>query len=106
MKRIFIALFLLSFTVLAGSEIEPIPYQNFTLDNGLRVVFLEKPDSPVVAIRNYVKVGAIYEDEFLGCGVSHYMEHIVSGGSTSNMTEKESNLIVKECGDNMNAYTT
>ncbi len=106
MKKSIILTLLLSTTIFAMPNIKPIPYEKFTLDNGLRVVFLEKHDSPVVSIRAYVKVGAIYEEEFLGCGVSHYVEHLVSGGSTTNMSEQESNLIVKECGDNMNAYTT
>ena len=106
MKK-FVALnLLLTSTIFAMPNIKKLPYEKFTLDNGLRVVFLEKHDSPVVSVRAYVKVGAIYEEEFLGCGVSHYMEHIVSGGSTTNMSEQESNAIVKECGDNMNAYTT
>jgi zinc protease len=81
-------------------------YETFTLDNGLEVVLIEKHDTPMVAVYAYVKTGPIYEDEYLGCGISHYAEHLVSGGTTSNRTEAESNALLKQLGDRVNAYTT
>jgi len=87
-------------------SLKPLPCEIFSLDNGMKVVLSEKHDSPAVAVYAYVKTGAIYEGKYLGCGVSHYLEHLVSGGTTKNRTEKESNLLLKETGDRVNAYTT
>jgi len=92
----------------AGNQISlrPLPCDIISLDNGMKVVLSEKHDSPAVAVYAYIKTGGIYEGKYLGCGVSHYLEHLVSGGTTKNRTEQESNLLLKKIGDRVNAYTT
>ena len=77
-----------------------------TLDNGLRVVVKEDHSKPLAALRIYVRTGGSYEGEFLGCGISHYYEHLLSGGATKNRTEAESARVLQELGGQNNAYTT
>ncbi len=77
-----------------------------TLDNGLAVVVEENHSAPVVALRIYVTVGGVFEGPYLGCGLSHYCEHLVSGGTTSTRTEEESRRIIAAIGAQCNAYTS
>ncbi len=77
-----------------------------TLDNGLHIYVAENHSSPVFTMRVYVRAGSIYEQEYLGYGISHYLEHLVSGGTTYKRTEEESNRILRAIGGAHNAYTT
>ena len=76
------------------------------LENGLQVAVEENHAAEVVAIRIYVGVGSAFEGPYLGCGVSHYCEHLVSGGTTANRTEEESRRTLAAIGAQVNAYTT
>lgn len=82
------------------------PIHHWTLDNGLEVLFWENHTVPVVNVRALIKTGASSEGKYLGCGISHYLEHIVSGGSTAKHTENEYKLMIQENGLSTNAYTT
>lgn len=77
-----------------------------TLENGLRVAVEENHSARVVALRIYVGVGGVFEGPYLGCGVSHYCEHLVSGGTTATRTERESQRMVAAIGAQCNAYTS
>jgi len=83
-----------------------IPIVETTLPNGLQVIVEENHSSPLVAIRIYVKAGSIYEEEYTGAGISHYFEHLMSGGTTTTRSEAESSRILRELGGMSNAYTT
>jgi zinc protease len=52
-----------------------------TLDNGLTVIIREVRTAPVVCVRSYVRAGGMYEGEYLGCGISHIVEHLVAKGA-------------------------
>jgi zinc protease len=57
-----------------------IPYETFTLDNGLRVVVHEDRKAPVVAVSIWYNVGS--KDEPPGrTGFAHLFEHIMFNGS-------------------------
>ena len=77
----------------------------FHLDNG--AVGLIKPDSsaPVVAIQIWFGTGSIHEDEFLGAGLSHYVEHMIFKGTP---TRKPGDITreLDAVGGRVNAYTT
>ncbi len=77
-----------------------------TLQNGMEVLIKENHTAPVVSMRVCVKVGSIYEQEYLGSGISHYIEHIVSGGTTKKRTEDETKKILQSIGGATNAYTS
>jgi len=83
-----------------------IPIVEASLPNGLQIVMEEDHSSPLVAIRIYVKTGSIYEEEYTGAGISHYFEHLMSGGTTRTRSEAESSIILRELGGMSNAYTT
>lgn len=88
-------------TVRAVADICPVMV---TLNNGLRVVVVESRAAPVVSVRIYVRAGSIYEGERLGHGLSHYLEHTLSGGSAKR-TKEEIDSIVESIGNQSNAYT-
>ena len=52
------------------------------LPNGLAAYIIPKKASPVVSIQAYVRTGSIHEEEFLGCGLSHFLEHMLFMGSS------------------------
>ncbi len=57
-----------------------IPYETFTLDNGLRVVVHEDRKAPVVAVSIWYNVGS--KDEPQGrTGFAHLFEHLMFNGS-------------------------
>ncbi len=62
-----------------AAEIE-IPYEQFTLDNGLRVVVHEDRKAPVVAISIWYHVGSKDEPEGR-TGFAHLFEHLMFNGS-------------------------
>src|SRR5690606_29089592 len=52
-----------------------IPYQSFTLDNGLRVIVHEDRKAPVVAVSVWYRVGSKHEPKGK-TGVAHLLEHL------------------------------
>jgi zinc protease len=76
------------------------------LKNGLTVLIREMHTSRVVSCRVLVKTGSINEEEYFYGGLSHYLEHIVSGGTTSKLTEEEIKEILRSLGGASNAYTS
>ena len=77
-----------------------------TLPNGLRVVVLENHSAPVITVRMLVRTGALDEGELLGSGVSHLVEHIMAGGTTTHRTWDENREFAKSIGAGGNAMTT
>ena len=70
----------------AGAPVEEliegvnIPYETFTLDNGLRVIVHEDHSAPIVAVSVWYNVGS--KDEPAGrTGFAHLFEHLMFGGS-------------------------
>ncbi|MCA8888065.1 MAG: insulinase family protein, partial [Parvularculaceae bacterium] len=57
-----------------------IPYDQFTLDNGLRVVVHEDRKAPVVAVSIWYHVGSKDEPEGR-TGFAHLFEHLMFNGS-------------------------
>jgi zinc protease len=91
--------------LLAGSislASEPI---KTVLDNGLTVILKEDHAAPVVSMHVYVRAGSMYEGEYLGRGISHYLEHLVSSGTTKR-TREEIDRAIEEIGNVSNAYTS
>ena len=76
------------------------------LPNRMIVVAQELPTAPVVSTQVWVKTGSIYEQEHVGAGLSHFLEHLLSGGSTSTRPESESNALLGTMGARVNAATS
>ncbi len=77
-----------------------------TLKNGMEVLLRSMPDAPLVSSQIFIKTGSIYEGRNVGAGLTHFLEHVVSGGTTTQRSEKENNKILEELGGNTNAYTS
>ncbi len=77
-----------------------------TLENGLRVVVKENHVAPVVHVYLVVSTGSMHEEEYLGYGMSHIFEHVMSGGTTIHRTEEEAKKLLQSIGAAGNAYTT
>lgn len=76
-----------------------------TLPNGLTVILDPDPAAPVVSAQIWVGTGSIHEDEHLGSGLSHFLEHMVFKG-TRDYSADELADIVQAAGGHWNAYTT
>lgn len=77
------------------------------LKNGLTVIVQENHVAPVATVRCYVKnTGSAFEGQYLGAGLSHVVEHVVAGGTTSHRSEKEIEKIIDSFGGATNAYTS
>ncbi|MBW2195685.1 MAG: insulinase family protein [Deltaproteobacteria bacterium] len=76
------------------------------LKNGLTVLIRESHASDVVSCRIMVKTGSVFEGEDTGAGLSHYLEHVVSGGTTAKFTEAEIKEKLRAIGGATNAYTS
>jgi len=76
------------------------------LKNGMTVLIRESHSSKVVSCQVLVKTGSIYEGQKTGAGLSHYLEHVVSGGTTSKYTESEIKNRIQALGGATNAYTS
>lgn len=78
-----------------------------TLSNGMTVIVQENHASPIATVRSFVKnTGSAFEGKYLGAGLSHLVEHLVAGGSTTRRTEDEIQQIVDSLGGRSNAYTS
>lgn len=77
-----------------------------TLSNGLHVILVQDEQAPLVSVRTYVRAGSIDEAPHLGSGLSHYLEHIVAGGTTQARSEKDYTDWIALLGGAYNAYTT
>ncbi len=67
-------------SVAFASDGDLIPYERFTLDNGLRVIVHEDRKAPIVAISVWYQVGS--KDEPPGkTGFAHLFEHLMFRGS-------------------------
>ncbi len=75
------------------------------LKNGLTLVQRSDFSSEVVAVQVWVKTGSIHEGEMNGCGLSHYLEHLLFKG-TPTREGKSISRFVHAMGGNINAYTT
>ncbi len=69
----------------AGAEVD-IPYQEFTLANGLRVIVHTDRKAPIVAVNIWYHVGS--KDEPAGrTGFAHLFEHLMFNGSENHVGE-------------------
>lgn len=78
--------------------------QEYTLDNGLKVLLLPEPRAPVVSVQVWYRVGS--RNEVLGkTGLSHLLEHLMFRG-TEKYGPKVFSRLVQRVGGNDNAFTS
>lgn len=76
------------------------------LENGMEIVVKENTSSSNVSLFCFVKTGSIHEKEFFGAGISHFVEHLAIGSTTSIRSESDYVDWTEKIGGNSNAYTT
>ncbi len=77
-----------------------------SLDNGIHIHILPNHRSAGVSVQAWVRTGSIHEGEFLGCGLSHFLEHMVFTGTKSFPGSTEIMTRVNNLGGNLNAETS
>lgn len=75
------------------------------LDNGLTVVHQAAHEAALVSVQLWVKTGSIHEGALLGCGLSHFLEHMLFKG-TPTRGPLDIARQVQGVGGYLNAYTT
>ena len=74
------------------------------LDNGLKVISLQKDSSPIVSVQVWYKTGSINERNGIR-GISHILEHMMFRGSKNVPSEDHSHRI-SDVGGHCNAFTS
>jgi zinc protease len=87
-----------------GGALGVLAVQVEVLPNGLTLAVEENHTAPVVAVRFYVKIGSVYEGNYLGAGISHFIEHCVGQG-TPTRSRQEIDDLIESMGNQANAYT-
>jgi zinc protease len=78
--------------------------KNWSLPNGLEVLFLADHKAPIATVQVFYHVGS--KDEHVGIrGVAHMFEHMMFKGSEHVPPEEHARLL-KEVGGQVNAFTT
>ncbi len=93
-----------------SSPIEVLAQSNehihrFTLQNGMIGIVKEDRSAPTMALQIWVGTGSIHEEQYLGAGLSHYVEHMIFKGTPTRGPGDISREIA-EAGGRINAYTT
>jgi zinc protease len=79
--------------------------KRLTLPNGMTVLLLSDHSAPVVSVQIWVGTGSIHEDNYLGAGLSHFVEHMIFKGTPKRPIGAISRAI-NEAGGKINAYTS
>ena len=72
--------------------------------NGMTAYFLPRPGRAVEA-ECFLRTGSIHEGEFLGCGVSHFLEHMLFQGCAG-YPEQSAAETIRSLGGSINACTS
>lgn len=77
-----------------------------TLANGLEIYICPRPGTGTVFTQAVVKTGSIHEGRFLGCGLSHFLEHMVFSGTEHYPGHTDIADRVNVLGGRLNAATS
>ncbi len=75
------------------------------LDNGMKVILRAERTAPVVSVQFWVGTGSAHEQELLGAGLSHLIEHMIFKG-TPTRGPAEISRAISDVGGLINAYTS
>ena len=83
----------------------PNTAKKWVLPNGLTVIVQEDRSAPVASVQAWCATGSIYEDDKLGAGLSHILEHMLFKGTK---TQKANDIAqkIQDVGGYINAYTS
>jgi zinc protease len=83
----------------------PSTAKKFVLPDGLTLIVQEDRSAPVASVQAWCGTGSIYEDDKLGAGLSHILEHMLFKGTK---TQKANDIAqkIQDVGGYINAYTS
>jgi predicted Zn-dependent peptidase len=81
-----------------------LDHRKVTLDNGVRVLVAEMPETRSVSLAVYVGVGSRVETKD-DAGTSHFLEHMVFKGSAKRPTAADISQVIESKGGVVNAST-
>ena len=88
-----------------GITFPPSTAQKRVLPNGLTVIVQEDRSAPVVSVQAWCGTGSIEENEHLGTGLSHILEHMLFKGTKTRGSSAIAQKI-QDVGGYINAYTS
>jgi len=80
--------------------------RSLTLDNGLEIHVIPIRRAPVFAAQFWIETGSIHEEQDLGRGLSHFLEHMVFNGTSRWPDARTMREKVAELGLYSNAWTS
>jgi zinc protease len=83
----------------------PSSAHKWVLPNGLTVIVQEDHSAPVASVQAWCATGSIDEDQHLGAGLSHILEHMLFKG-TKTRGKNEIAQKIQDVGGYINAYTS
>src|SRR5213596_1941536 len=83
----------------------PSTAQKWILPNGLTMIVQEDHSAPVASVQAWCATGSINEDQHLGAGLSHILEHMLFKGTKTRSTNEIAQK-VQDVGGYINAYTS
>jgi zinc protease len=89
----------------AAITFPPSTAQKWILPNGLTIIVQEDHSAPVASVQAWCATGSIYEDQHLGAGLSHILEHMLFKGTKTRSTNEIAQKI-QDVGGYINAYTS
>src|SRR5437773_3357716 len=88
-----------------GITFPPSTAQKRVLPNGLTIIVQEDRSAPVASVQAWCGTGSVDENEHLGAGLSHILEHMLFKGTKANPAHAISQKI-QDAGGYINAYTS
>src|SRR6266566_3204705 len=83
----------------------PSTAQKWILPNGLTIIVQEDHSAPVASVQAWCATGSIDEDQHLGAGLSHILEHMLFKGTKTRSANQIAQSI-QDVGGYINAYTS
>ncbi len=83
----------------------PSTAQKWILPNGLTIIVQEDHSAPVASVQAWCSTGSIDEDQHLGAGLSHILEHMLFKGTKTRSANQIAQSI-QDVGGYINAYTS
>src|SRR5207247_4691909 len=83
----------------------PTTAQKWILPNGLTIIVQEDRSALVASVQAWCATGSIDEDQHLGAGLSHILEHMLFKG-TKTRGKSEIAQKIQDVGGYINAYTS
>src|SRR5438034_713700 len=83
----------------------PTSAHKWILPNGLTIIVQEDRSAPVASVQAWCATGSIDEDQHLGAGLSHILEHMLFKGTKTRSTNEIAQKI-QDVGGYVNAYTS